>query len=150
VRRVLLRLQMFYYTRIWGMDIHPDTRISLKANLDRTFPAGIHIGKGTVVTFDVVILAHDYTRGMHLHTHIGNHCFIGARSVIMPGVTIGDECIIGAGSVVTKDVPSHSIVAGNPARVLKEGIRTTYYGKLIPDEGEDDSAADSTITTPDA
>lgn len=50
---------------------------------------------------------------------IGNDVFIGARSIILKGVTIGDRAIIGAGSVVSKDVPPDSIVAGNPAKVVK-------------------------------
>ena len=44
---------------------------------------------------------------------------IGAGAVILPGVTIGENATIGAGAVVTRDVPSHAIVAGNPARVLR-------------------------------
>ena len=50
---------------------------------------------------------------------IGNNCFIGCRSILLPGVTIGDNSIIGAGSVVTKDVPSGEVWAGNPARFIK-------------------------------
>lgn len=50
---------------------------------------------------------------------IGDDCWIGGGSIILPGVTIGDRCIIGAGSVVTKDVPSDTTVAGNPAKVIK-------------------------------
>ena len=49
---------------------------------------------------------------------IGRGCFIGARSIILKGVTLGDRVIIGAGSVVTKDVPAFSIAAGNPASVV--------------------------------
>ena len=49
---------------------------------------------------------------------IGRGCFIGARSIILKGVTLGDRVIIGAGSVVTKDVPAYSIAAGNPARIV--------------------------------
>ncbi len=52
----------------------------------------------------------------------------------MPGVTIGDEVIVGAGAVVTKDVPSHCIVAGNPAKIIKTGIKTGRYGHLIKTE----------------
>ena len=50
---------------------------------------------------------------------IGNDVFIGARSIILKGVTIGDRAVIGAGSVVSKDVPADCIVAGNPARVVR-------------------------------
>lgn len=54
--------------------------------------------------------------------------------MIMCGVTIGDEVIVGAGSIVTKDVQSNCIVAGNPARVIREKINTSNYGKLIYEE----------------
>jgi len=43
-----------------------------------------------------------------------------ANSIILPGVFIGKRCVIGAGSVVTKNIPSFSIAAGNPARVIKK------------------------------
>ena len=50
---------------------------------------------------------------------IGDDCWLGGGVIVCPGVTIGDRCIIGAGSVVTKDIPSHSVVAGVPAKVIK-------------------------------
>ncbi|NBS79651.1 acyltransferase [bacterium] len=50
---------------------------------------------------------------------IGRGCFIGARSIILKGVTLGDRVIIGAGSVVTKDIPAYSIAVGNPARTVR-------------------------------
>ncbi|MEH7748656.1 sugar O-acetyltransferase [Neobacillus drentensis] len=50
---------------------------------------------------------------------IGNDVWIGGSCVILPGITIGDNSIIAAGSVVTKDVPTNSIVAGNPAKIMR-------------------------------
>ncbi len=50
---------------------------------------------------------------------IGNDVWIGARVIILPGVSIGDGCIIGAGSVVTKNIPPYSIVGGVPAKIIK-------------------------------
>ena len=51
--------------------------------------------------------------------HIGDDVWIGHRVTILPGVHIGKGTVIGAGSVVTKDTPEYSVVAGNPARVVK-------------------------------
>ena len=51
---------------------------------------------------------------------IGNDVWIGARVIILPGVHVGDGAVIGAGSVVTKDVEAYSIVAGNPARLIRK------------------------------
>lgn len=50
---------------------------------------------------------------------IGNDVWVGAGVSVLPGVTIGDNCVIGAGSVVTKDIPSNSVAAGNPCKVIK-------------------------------
>jgi maltose O-acetyltransferase len=61
---------------------------------------------------------------------IGDNCWIGAGSIICPGVTIGENSVIGAGSVVTKDVPANSVAVGNPCRVLRainEHAMKYYY-----------------------
>lgn len=50
---------------------------------------------------------------------IGNNVWIAAGAVVIGPITIGDDVIIGANSVVTKDIPSHSIVAGNPGKIIK-------------------------------
>lgn len=51
---------------------------------------------------------------------IGDDCWIASNVVICGGVTIGNNCVIGAGSVVTRDIPSNSLAAGNPCRVIRE------------------------------
>jgi acetyltransferase-like isoleucine patch superfamily enzyme len=129
VRKILLWMRTRYLRRL-GMDIHPDTQISLKAHLDKTNPSGIHIGQGTLVAFGAVILSHDLARVLHTDTYIGRNCFIGAHSIILPGIHIGDSCIVATGSVVTKNVEANSIVGGNPARVIRTGIRTGKWGML--------------------
>ena len=51
---------------------------------------------------------------------IGDDIWIGANAVILPGVTIGSHSVVAAGSVVTKDVPPHSLVAGVPAKIIRQ------------------------------
>lgn len=51
---------------------------------------------------------------------IGNNVWIGAHTVVLPGVRIGDNAVIGAGSVVTKDIPAGVLAVGNPCRVIRE------------------------------
>lgn len=130
VRDMLLRLRLRYLCDWLGMDLSRDCRISLKANLDRTNPRGVHVAEGTYIAFGAVILAHDMSRATTTDTYVGRCCFIGAHAIIMPGVRIGDQCIVGSGSVVTRDVPPNTIVGGNPARVLRTDIRTRRWGVL--------------------
>ena len=63
-------------------------------------------------------------------TIVGNDVWIGENATIMPGVKIGNEVIIGAGSIVTKDIPSNCIAAGNPARVIRQGVSLNKYGRI--------------------
>ncbi|KWH59684.1 acyltransferase [Burkholderia sp. AU39826] len=58
---------------------------------------------------------------------IEDHVWIGARAIISPGVRIGEGAVVGAGSVVTRDVEPYTIVAGNPARFIKERTRDLRY-----------------------
>lgn len=93
----------------------------------------IEIGDNVTLAPRVHVLAHDastkralnYTRIARVK--IGSDVFIGAGSVVLPGVTIGDKCIIGAGSVVTKNIPENSVAAGNPCRVI--GTYESYMEK---------------------
>lgn len=84
----------------------------------------IEIGDNVTLAPRVHILCHDASTKMLLgytkigRVTIGNNVFIGAESVVLPGVTIGNNVIVGANSTVTHDVPDNTVVVGSPARVL--------------------------------
>lgn len=130
LRYAIIDVVRWYYTRFWGMDLHPTCQFSLSTKFDKTWPKGVHVGADTYIAFDVRILSHDMPRGLFTDTRIGARCFVGGCTIVMPGVEIGDDCVIGAGSVVTKSIPSGSIAAGNPARVLRSGLSLGQYGRL--------------------
>jgi len=130
VRNSIMRLRWYYFT-FRGMKIDKTSKISLYARLDHAYPKGIHIGKYCYITGGCLILCHDFSRRIRTNTYIGDYCFIGMDTIILPGLHIGNHSIIGAGSVVTKDVPPHSIVAGNPAKVIKSNINTEKWGRII-------------------
>lgn len=84
----------------------------------------IEIGDNVTMAPRVHILCHDASTKVHLgytkigRVTIGNNVFIGAESVVLPGVTIGNNVIIGANSTVTHDIPADSVAVGSPARVI--------------------------------
>lgn len=84
----------------------------------------ISIGDNVTLAPRVHILAHDsstylfFGKTRAANVTIGNDVFVGAGSIILPGVHIGNRVIIGAGSIVTKDIPDNSVAAGNPAKVI--------------------------------
>lgn len=131
VRLIVINSKASILRKFYGMDISESARLSFGARLDKTNPQGLHIGAESFVAKGAVILTHDFARAIHQDTYIGKRCFIGVNSIIMPGVKIGDEVIVGSGAIVTKDVPSNSIVVGNPARIIKTGIHTKKYGQLL-------------------
>lgn len=131
LRHWVMALRRFYYNNVWGTDLHPTCEFSISAKFDLTYPKGVHVGAYTQIAFEARILCHDRARGIYRHTRIGSNCFIGGRSLIMPGVEIGDGSIVAAGAIVTRSVPPGSIVAGNPARVIREGILVGRFGRLV-------------------
>lgn len=84
----------------------------------------ITIGDNVTMAPRVHILCHDASTKQFLNytkigrVTIGNNVFIGAESVVLPGITIGDNVIIGANSTVTHDIPTNSVAVGSPARVI--------------------------------
>ena len=146
LRQVLVGLRRMVLVRVWGMDIDPTAEFSLSAKFDRTFPIGVHVGARSYIAFEARILCHDVTRGLYLHTRVGRNCFIGGRSLILPGVEIGDGSVVGAGSVVTKSVPPGSVVAGNPAKVLRSGIEVGPYGRFADADATEAALAEQGLT----
>ena len=130
LRLILVATKRMIYRRLFLMDLHPTCQFSLSARFDKTNPRGVHVGEYSYIAFDAAILTHDLTRGVRLHTRVGRNCFIGARSIILPGVSIGDGTIVGAGSIVVRDVPPACIVAGNPAQVIRENVEVGRFGRL--------------------
>ncbi len=133
-RKVQYTRILFY--KMKGYDIHPSVILERHLHLDRLYPAGVHIRENTLVASGVTILSHDHCKRVDNQpllrdTFIGCRCFIAVGAIILPGVTIGDEVIVGAGAVVSKDVPSNVIVAGNPARIIRENIKMNDQAELI-------------------
>lgn len=138
IRDVVLSIRHLIYTKFYKMDIKKGALIAYGAFLDKSNPTGIHIDEETYIASGVRILAHDFstariqqqTGQFKKSVHIGKKCFIGVNAIIMPGIKIGDSVVVGSGAVVTKDVPSNCIVAGNPAKIIKTGIKTIKYGMI--------------------
>lgn len=93
-------------------------------------PYLITIGDDTTISFDCAFVTHDggarVVRNLFNDQRIfiggpitiGKNCFVGCRCVILPNVTIGDNVIIGAGSIVNRSIPSNSVAAGVPCKVI--------------------------------
>jgi acetyltransferase-like isoleucine patch superfamily enzyme len=116
--------------------LHAEGRIEIESwvfvNRDAVIVAleGITIGEGTRISERVSIRDHDHVfedanrpiRDQGYVTgpiRIGRECWIGCNAVILKGVTIGHRSVVGAGAVVTRDIPSCSVAAGVPARVVR-------------------------------
>ena len=97
----------------------------------------ITIGNNVTIAPQAYLLAHDASTKRDLgYTKIGlinieDNVFIGARSIIMPGVTVGKNSIVAAGSIVTKDVPPNTVVAGNPAKIITSKEQYINKNKML-------------------
>lgn len=98
-------------------------------------PYKIEIGKDCMFSANIVIMNTDVHKIYDIDTglktnegkeiSIGNHVWLGIRTIILKGVSIGDNAIVAAGSIVTKDVKANTIVSGNPAKQIKENKNWT-------------------------
>lgn len=131
----------------WGCFTHLGRNVYANFNLTLTDDTHIYIGDDVMIGPNVTIAAaahplHPALRRKGLQYNkpvtIGAGAWIGAGSIILPGVTIGENAVIGAGSIVTKDVPAGVLAVGSPCRVVRpigEEDRLAYdHGRPVPPE----------------
>lgn len=136
-----------FHANFGGAHVHFGKNIYANFNLTLVDDTHIYVGDNTMFGPNVTLATAGHPvlpelreKGyqFNIPIHIGKNCWIGAGSVILPGVTVGDGSVIGAGSVVTKDIPSGVVAVGNPCRVLRkigDRDREYYYNDLrIPPE----------------
>lgn len=126
----------------WGCHTHFGNGVYANFNLTLVDDTDIYVGDHVMFGPNVTIATAGHAiepelrrrqAQFNLPVHIGDNVWIGAQSVILPGVTIGENTVIGAGSVVTKDIPANCVAVGNPCRVLREinaRDREYYYKEM--------------------
>lgn len=112
----------------WGT-ISFGNDVKLGSNVIIDYVGKVSIGSHVDISGGAKIYSHDHDPYLMVHnasapaipreTVISDNVWIGVNAVILAGVTIGEFSVVGAGAIVTKDVPPNSIVAGNPAKVIK-------------------------------
>lgn len=112
-----------------GKFVHFGSNVYANFHLTLVDDTDIYVGDNVMIGPNVTISAgtHPVHPGLrrkqaqyNLSITIGSNVWIGANSVILPGVRIGDNAVIGAGSVVTRDIPANVVAVGSPCRVLRE------------------------------
>ncbi|MFT8312091.1 MAG: sugar O-acetyltransferase [Sporolactobacillus sp.] len=121
----------------WGSNTHFGNSVYANFNLTLVDDAPIYVGNDVMFGPNVTITTaghpiNPYLRRkkmqFNLSVTIKNNVWIGAQSVVLPGVTIGENSVIGAGSVVTKNIPDNVVAVGHPCKVLREiGERDKKY-----------------------
>jgi acetyltransferase-like isoleucine patch superfamily enzyme len=150
------------YIRSLGAKIGHGCSIYTTPHNFGTEPWLIEIGNNVTLGQGVMLITHDGTSrlfrdrlpGMSPFGNrfgtivIRDNCFIGNNAILLPGVEVGPDSAVGAGSVVTKTVPPRTIVAGNPARLIKtlDEYIEGYSRRMIPLEATDRDALRKELT----
>lgn len=118
-----------FYSNFGGRNVHFGNGVYANFNLTLVDDTHIYVGDYTMIGPNVTIATAGHPilpqlrqQGLqyNMPVRIGRNCWLGAGVIVLPGVTIGDNTVVGAGSVVTKDLPSHVLAVGSPARVVRE------------------------------
>jgi len=115
------------FTTDFGKNIHLGKNVFINSGCRFQDQGGIYIGDNVLIGHNVVLATLNHEENPEKRGNlipapikIGNDVWIGSNVTVTPGVTIGDGAIIGAGAVVTKDVDKNTIVAGVPARYIRD------------------------------
>lgn len=117
--------------RLMGIEIGRNVFVGLDTYLDCQYPELIVIEDDVTVSFRVMVIVHDDARRMdRVEPGAGSGtvapvvlergCYLGAGCIVLPGVTVGERSVVAAGAVVVRDVPANKVVAGVPAREIKD------------------------------
>jgi len=146
--QALLRGRVWYFTK----DMKLGKNVYIRVPLNVFHPENVEIGDDVCINSGLTILAHDkvfigsstmiatnvsiitvnhdygkvgrqsYNAHKTAPVVIGKNAWLGANVTVLPGAVIGEGAVIGAGSVVTADIPSYTVAAGVPAKVIKERL----------------------------
>jgi acetyltransferase-like isoleucine patch superfamily enzyme len=116
-----------------GIKIGKNVYVGMQCSIDNAYPEYVYIEDNVSIASECLIIAHsnpynhfqDVTSSQVAPVIIKQGAWICVRSLLMPGITIGENAIVSAGSVVTSDVPSRSVVSGNPARIIARNLPIT-------------------------
>jgi len=126
----------------WGKHTHLGKNVYANFNLTLVDDTHIYIGDYVMIGPNVTLSTAGHpiepewrkkSAQFNIPIKIENNVWIGANTVVLPGITIGENSVIGAGSIVTKDVPANVVAFGNPCRVVRainDHDREYYYKDL--------------------
>ena len=117
------RLRNKLYRRL-GVKVGKNVFIAREVLIDDNFPELLTLEDGVVLSWRVVVLMHDTSRHPHIvaPVTIKRKALVGVGAIIMPGIIIGEYAQVGSGAVVTKDVEPYTVVAGVPAKKIKDKV----------------------------